>query len=139
MRFPFPTVATSGRGRDWGLCVCGASGEHSPLFHPHLLPFQKISGYPKLLVTLVTANLSHLSPETPRSLRQSSGNYGKPIFIKEHITITAQPRSFQKTSFQASLTCGWVPSCPPETSWLCQPARALLESASSQRSGFQQF
>lgn len=50
-----------------------SKGEHSPLFHPHFLtllcqaapfiPFRKISGSPKLPVTPVMVDPSHLSPE----------------------------------------------------------------------------
>lgn len=52
-----------------------------PLFHPPFLIllflFWKISGHPELPVTLVTVDLSHLFPETPRPVNQSNDNHGK--------------------------------------------------------------
>lgn len=69
-----------------------SNGDCSPLFHPPFSPllcqaapfflFRKISGHPELLVTLVTVDLSHLSPEIPRPLNQSNGNHSKLTFIK---------------------------------------------------------
>lgn len=43
---------------------------HAPFFT--LLPFWKIAGYPKLLVTLVTADPSQLFPEVPKSKQWQS-------------------------------------------------------------------